>query len=45
MSKDVITVLALYYKNIAVKVKMNVEDNHDSDNFYDFWQLRGCIAL
>ena len=44
MSKDVIIALALYHKNIAVKVKMNVEDDLDSDNFYDFWQLSGCIA-
>ena len=45
MSKDVIIVLALYYKNIAVKVKMDVEDNLDSDNFYDFWQLNGCAVV
>ena len=45
MSKDVITVLALYHKNVAVKVKMNVEDNLDSDNFYDFWQLSGCAVV
>ena len=45
MSKDVITVLELYHKNIAVKVKMNVEDNLDSDNFYDFWQLSGCDVV
>ena len=24
---------------------MNVEDNLDSDNFYDFWQLSGCAAV
>lgn len=45
MSKDVIIVLALYHKNIAVKVKMNVEDDLDSDNFYDFWQLSGCAVV
>ena len=45
MAKDVIIVLALYHKNIAVKVKMNVEDNLDSDNFYDFWQLSGCAVV
>ena len=33
-------------KNVAVKVKMNVEDNLDSDIFYDFWQLSGyAVAL
>ena len=45
MSKDVIIALALYHKNIAVKVKMNVEDNLDSDNFYDFWQLSDCAVV
>ena len=24
---------------------MNVEDNLDSDNFYDFWQLSGCAVV
>ena len=24
---------------------MNVEDNLDSDNFYDFWQLSGCAIV
>ena len=32
-------------KNVAVKVKMNVEDNLDSENFYDFWQLSGCAVV
>lgn len=45
MSKDVITALSLYHKNVAVKVEMNVEDNLDSDNFYDFWQLSGCAVV
>ena len=45
MSKDVIAALSLYHKNVAVKVKMNVEDNLDSDNFYDFWQLSGCAVV
>ena len=45
MSKDVITALSLYHKNVAVKVKMNVEDNLDSDNFYDFWQLSGYAVV
>ena len=45
MSKDVITALSLYHKNVAVKVKMNVEDNLDSDIFYDFWQLSGCAVV
>ena len=45
MSKDVITALSLYHKNVAVKVEMNVEDNLDSDNFYDFWQLSGYAVV
>ena len=24
---------------------MNVEDNLDSDNFYDSWQLSGCAVI
>lgn len=24
---------------------MNVEDNLDSDNFYNFWQLSGCAIV
>lgn len=32
-------------KSVAVKVKMNVEDNLDSDTFYDFWQLSGCDVV
>ena len=32
-------------KNVAVKVKMHVEDNLDSDIFYDFWQLSGCAVV
>ena len=24
---------------------MNVEDNLDSDIFYDFWQLSGCAVV
>ena len=24
---------------------MNVEDNLDIDNFYDFWQLSGCAVV
>ena len=24
---------------------MNVDDNLDSDNFYDFWQLSGCAVV
>lgn len=24
---------------------MNVEDNLDSGNFYDFWQLSGCAVV
>lgn len=24
---------------------MNVEDNLDSDTFYDFWQLSGCDVV
>ena len=32
-------------KNVAVKVIMNVEDNLDSDIFYDFWQLSGCAIV
>ena len=32
-------------KNVAVKVKMNVEDNLDNDIFYDFWQLSGCAVV
>ena len=24
---------------------MNVEDNLDSDNFYDFWQLSDCAVV
>ena len=34
MSKEVTTALSLYHKKVAVKVKMNVEDNLDSDFFY-----------
>ena len=45
MAESVITVLPLYHKNVAVKVKMNVEDNLDSDIFYDFWQLSGCAVV
>ena len=45
MAESVITVLPLYHKNVAVKVKMNVEDNLDSDNFYDFWQLGGFAVV
>ena len=45
MAESVITVLPLYHKNVAVKVRMNVEDNLDSDNFYDFWQLGGCAVV
>ena len=45
MSKDVITLCHYIIKNADVKVKMNVEDNLDSDIFYDFWQLSGCAVV
>ena len=45
MSKDVITALSLYHKNVAVKVVFDIHFNLDSDIFYDFWQLSGCAVV